>query len=37
MTEEQYKKIMEKIDAIAERTNKMDAELQRIRILMKIK
>lgn len=37
MNEEQYKALMNKIELIMERTSKMDAELQRIRLLLKMK
>ncbi len=37
MTEEQFREIQKKIDTIMERTSKMDAELQRIRLLLKMK
>lgn len=37
MTEEQLKSVNDKLNLILERTSKMDAELQRIRLLIKIK
>lgn len=37
MTDEQYINLQKKIDTIMERTSKMDAELQRIRLLLKMK
>lgn len=35
MTEEQLKALTDKLNLILERTSKMDAELQRIRLLIK--
>lgn len=37
MNEEQYKSLKAALDTIMERTSKMDAELQRIRLLLKMK
>ena len=37
MNEEQYRELMKKVDTLMERTSKMDAELQRIRLLLKMK
>lgn len=37
MTDEQLKAINDKLNLILERTSKMDAELQRIRLLVKTK
>lgn len=37
MTDEQLKSLNDKLTLILERTSKMDAELQRIRLLLKMK